>query len=127
MAQVKPRSQKEYEENKSTLLATLPKKPHTAPSTSRTENPQIAGVLGQNIPNPTSGTTTIGYEIYKEGTVKIRIYNTMGQCVKILSQETSVAGSYQTTISLTGVPAGMYCYALYVNGERTDAKKLGVN
>ena len=126
LAQVKPRSQKEYEVNKSTLLATLPqiKKPQTANANLPTAQ---KGALGQNIPNPTKGTTTIGYEIFTEGTVEIRIHNSLGQQIKALPQGTLTAGKYQTTVSLTGVPAGMYYYALYVNGERTDAKKLVVN
>jgi hypothetical protein len=50
----------------------------------------------------------------------------MGQCVKTLPQKTSVVGKYQTTVSLADVPAGMYHYALFINGEKVDAKKMVV-
>jgi hypothetical protein len=36
-------------------------------------------------------------------------------------------GGYQAKVSVTGMAAGMYHYALFVNGERVDAKKMVVN
>jgi len=59
---------------KATLLATLPqiKKVQTEEQP-KPQNPQPftgngkKGVLGQNVPNPVTGTTTISYEIYTEG------------------------------------------------------------
>ena len=116
---------------KSELLATLPRieKPKSEQPTPQpaNHNPNSAGVLGQNIPNPTNGITTISYETYTDGVVEIRIYNIMGQCVKTLPQGNLTDGKHQTTISLTGIPAGIYHYVLYVNGERADAKKMVIN
>ena len=130
LAEVKPKSKQAYEENKTTLLATLPqiKKPQT-------ENPQNPhaltqndkkGSLGQNMPNPVTGTTIITYELYTEGAVEIKIYNASGQLIKTLSQGTCKQGSHHTDISLADYATGLYYYALFVNGERTDAKKLVV-
>ena len=124
LVNIKPRSKQEYEENKTALLATLPqiKKTHSS------NHPQTStkGVLSQNIPNPTNGTTTINYEIYTEGAVEIQLYNSMGQLLQILPQGTLVEGQYQTTISLAEVPVGMYYYALFINKEKTDTKKMVV-
>jgi hypothetical protein len=123
LANIKPKSKQEYEENKSALLATLPqiKKPQTESPLNQTGK---QGALGQNIPNPATGTTTVSYEVYAEGNAEIRIYNVLGQLMQILPLGTHKQGSYQTVISLTGIPAGLYHYALYVNGERTDARKM---
>jgi len=127
----KLKSKQEYEARKTTLLATLPQIKKT--QTDKPQNPQLPtgsdkkGSLGQNVPNPVSGITTVGYEIYTEGMVEVRIYNISGQLLQILPQGTLGQGSYQTTISLAGVPAGVYHYVLVVNGERTDTKKLVVN
>jgi subtilisin family serine protease len=127
LANIKPKSKEHFDENKATLLATLPQK-------SKTENTQTSnsfvgkkGALGQNIPNPTAGTTTISYEIYTEGAVEINIYNLTGQLVKKMPQGTRQQGTYQATISVSGTPIGMYHYLLLINGERVDAKKLVVN
>jgi hypothetical protein len=59
--------------------------------------------------------------------VEISIYNLYGQLVKSLPQGNLSSGNYQAKISLSGISAGMYHYALLVNGERTDTKKMVVN
>ena len=123
---IKPKSKQAYEENKTTLLATLPQIKKT-----QTEKPLIPqsgkrGSLGQNIPNPATGTTSIGYEIYTAGAVEINLYNAFGQLVKNLPIGMVQAGSHKTTVSLTDLAPGIYHYTLSVNGERTDAKKMVV-
>jgi len=123
LAHVKPNSKREYEENKTTLLATLPRTAHLTPQTA-TPHTATKGALGQNIPNPTTGTTTISYEVYTDGAVEIRIYNVLGQQIQTLPQGMRKTGHYQTTISLSGLPAGMYNYMLFVDGEKADAKKM---
>jgi len=123
LAHVKPNSKREYEENKTTLLATLPRTTHLTPQTA-TPHTATKGSLGQNIPNPTTGTTTISYEVYTDGAVEIRIYNVLGQQIQTLPQGMKKTGNYQITISLANVPAGMYNYMLFVDGEKADAKKM---
>jgi len=123
---VKPKSKQEYETNKTNLLATLPQIPHLSP---QTPNPKPhtyrKGVLGECVPNPTNGNATIYYEIFTEGIAEIRIYNAMGQLVKSVEQKTSI-GRFKSKISFAGFPAGLYHYTLFVNGERTDSKKVVV-
>jgi type IV secretory pathway VirB10-like protein len=132
LANIKPVSKKAFEENRATLLATLPqmKKPKNDDTEPQTANPKLRttkGVLGDCIPNPTNGNATISYEIFIEGVVEIQIYNAMGQVVKNLPQGTQKMGYYQTKIHLSSLPAGLYHYTLFVNGERTDSKKVVVN
>ncbi|MCL2434981.1 MAG: T9SS type A sorting domain-containing protein [Lentimicrobiaceae bacterium] len=126
LADIKPRSKQEYETNKSNLLATLPqiKKPHTTNPIPQTDK---KGSLGLCIPNPTTGSATITFDIYTEGAVELKIYNTLGQLMQALPQGGLKKGIYRTKISLAGTPAGIYHYVLFVNGERVDAKKLIVN
>ena len=130
LAQVKPNSKREYEENKTALLATLPRiekpqidKPQIEDKEIKNDK-EIKGSLGQNIPNPTKGTAIIGYEIYKEGAVEIRIYNVLGQVIQTLPQGMKKTGHYQTTISLSNVPAGVYNYMLFIDDEKADGKKM---
>ncbi|MEE4311422.1 MAG: T9SS type A sorting domain-containing protein [candidate division KSB1 bacterium] len=51
--------------------------------------------LYQNYPNPFNPTTTIEYAIPKAGTVRIRIFNLLGQRVHQLDREHAAAGSYK--------------------------------
>jgi len=129
LAEVKPASKQAYETHKTALLATLPqiKKPQTQKPQNPLTPSHKKGALGECIPNPTNGNATIFYELYTEGIVDIQIFNTMGQLVKNIPIGTSVEGNHQVKISLLGVPAGLYHYTLFVNGERADARKLVVN
>jgi hypothetical protein len=133
LREIKPKSKNQYKENKATLLATLPQitKPKNEKEISQNDNiiPQKAqgGALGQNIPNPASESTTINFEMFAEGTAEIVIYNLTGQIVKSLPQGILPEGGYQAKVSVTGLAVGMYHYALFVNGERVDAKKMVVN
>jgi len=121
-----PKSRRDYEENKAELLATLPKIDKPQPQHPLAETGK-KGVLSQNIPNPAKGSTTIVYDIIKEGAVELRVYNQLGQLLQSLPQGTKRVGSYHIEISLVGLPAGMYHYILFVDGEKADAKKLIVN
>ena len=116
-----PKSRRDYEENKAELLATLPKmdKPqHPLAETGK------KGVLNQNIPNPANGSTTVVYDVIEKGAVELRVYNQLGQLLQSLPQGTKKEGSYRTVISLAGLPSGMYHYILFIDGEKSDAKKL---
>ena len=122
---IKPKSKQEYETNKADLLATLPQIKKSQPINSLSSDKK--GALGQNVPNPATGTTTIAYGINTEGAVEINIYNAMGQLVKSFPQGALKEGNYQAKISLASMPNGIYSYVLLVNGERADAKKMVVN
>jgi len=123
---IKPESRQQYEENKSALLATLPKLDQPRP-----QHPLAGtgkkGVLNQNIPNPAKESTTIVYDVIEEGSVHLRIYNQLGQLLQDLPQGTQKPGSYRLEVSLVGMPAGVYHYVLFVEGEKADGKKLIVN
>jgi len=130
---IKPKSRMQYEENKTTLLATLPqiKKPKNDKNTPLNENNtplnDKKGVLGECVPNPTNGDATISYELFTGGVVEIQLFNSVGQMVKSLPQGKLSKGNYKTTISVVGLPVGVYHYTLVVNGERVDGKKVVVN
>ena len=85
------------------------------------------GVLGECVPNPTNGNATISYDLFTGGVVEIQLYNSIGQLVKSLPQGNLSKGSYKATISVAGLPVGVYHYTLVVNNERVDGKKVVVN
>lgn len=79
--------------------------------------------LSQNYPNPFNPATTIKYTIPQESRVSIIIYNTLGQKIKELVNETKPTGSYQVTLDGTGLPSGIYFYRL-TTGSFSQTKKL---
>ena len=133
LEEIKPKTKQHYEENKATLLATLPQikksKNDKFMHNIDINIPKIEkkGILGQCTPNPTTGATTISYELYTEGAVEIFIYNSIGQLVLQIPKGTQAEGTRQANVSLTNMPKGIYHYALYINGERIDTKKLIIN
>ncbi len=73
--------------------------------------------LQQNYPNPFNPTTTINFSIPKTGIVNVAVYNSIGQLVKVLTNQNYVPGTYQLTWngmneSGTQVASGVYFYKL---------------
>ena len=126
---IKPKSKQHFEETRTTLLATLPqiKKPQKENPQSPYSDTNQKGSLEKCVPNPVTGNATITFEIYIEGLVEIRIYNALGQLLQNLSQGKLYQGHHQVKIDLSGMPAGLYHYSLFINSEQIDAKKMIVN
>jgi tetratricopeptide (TPR) repeat protein len=123
--ELKPISKETFEVTKNALLATLPQKKQVKEE----KQPVLGnakGQLSQNIPNPATESTTIIYELFEKGIAEIEIYNALGQLIQSIPQGTKREGIYQVDISLVGIPAGLYSYALLINGERIDTKKMVV-
>ncbi|MBI5805581.1 T9SS type A sorting domain-containing protein [candidate division TA06 bacterium] len=89
--------------------------------------PTVFG-LSQCYPNPCKQKTSINYQIPKAGNVSLKVYNTLGQVVKILVNENQQPGYY--SINWDGrdenkrqAAAGVYFYRL-ASGEYKNTKKL---
>ncbi len=82
--------------------------------------------LGQNSPNPTNGSTRIPYTIGTSATVQLRIYDLLGNLVKIVVDDlTQVAGDYEVDLQMN--QAGVYFYELEVrtdNGNQRFGRRL---
>jgi hypothetical protein len=86
--------------------------------------------LMQNAPNPCSKQTTISYQLAKQGQVSLKIYNTLGQVVKTLVNESQNPGPH--SVKWNGndeagrqVAAGIYFYRI-ASGEFNSTKKMVV-
>jgi len=51
----------------------------------------------------------------------------LGQLINTISQEKKQRGFYQIEVLFANMPAGLYYCTLFIDGEKTDAKKLIVN
>lgn len=83
--------------------------------------PDAAGLsvieLGQNNPNPFTGTTLISYRAAKAGPVTMRIYDLRGRCVQEVTDQ-AVAGEQRVlTLEAQGLPSGIYTYAVTSHGQ----------
>ncbi len=81
--------------------------------------------LLQSHPNPVSlksPQTTVRYELSRPGNVELRLYNILGQQVRLLAQGRHEAGSYSRRINITGLPAGLYFYQLQTSQQITTKK-----
>ena len=81
--------------------------------------------LFQNFPNPFNPTTRISYNIKKEGTVMLSVFNLVGQEVAMLVYEKQSPGNYEVEFNATDLTSGVYLYKLQINGF-TSVKRMTV-
>jgi hypothetical protein len=79
--------------------------------------------LEQNYPNPFNPTTTIRYALPEAASVKLAVYNALGQEVAVLVQGSQTAGFHEARLDGSGLASGVYVYRLEA-GRYTDQKKL---
>jgi hypothetical protein len=73
-------------------------------------------VLEQNFPNPFNPSTTIRYDVPSEQLVTLKVYNILGQEVRMLVNDRQTAGRYTVRMDVAGLPSGMYLYQLVGEG-----------
>lgn len=82
--------------------------------------------LYQNYPNPFNPVTTIGFDLAKPSTVKLIIYDIVGNEIAVLIDNRSFpAGNYEFTYDAANLASGVYIYKLISDGF-TDSKKMTV-
>ncbi|MCL4548571.1 MAG: discoidin domain-containing protein, partial [Bacteroidetes bacterium] len=84
--------------------------------------------LSNNYPNPFNPSTTINYEIPRASNVRIEIFNSLGQLVKVLTDSFHQAGKYSSIwngddSSGSLVASGVYFYRMSAEGF-TLVKKM---
>ena len=84
--------------------------------------------LYQSYPNPFNPTTNISYDLPKPSDVKLTIYNSLGQVVKVLVENKQAAGSHSViwdAMNTAGrsVSTGLYFYKIEA-GDFNDVQKM---
>lgn len=69
-------------------------------------------VLGQNYPNPASGTTFIPVSVENEGPVELTIYDLNGQSIATYEEYVGISGEYVFRMDVSKIPHGVYIYRL---------------
>jgi hypothetical protein len=80
--------------------------------------------LEQNFPNPFNPNTTISFEIPSAGSVKLSVYNLLGQKVKNLFDGNLVEGMHSVKFDGTDLNSGVYIYKLENNGYSISRKMI---
>jgi hypothetical protein len=79
--------------------------------------------LSQNYPNPFNSSTTIKYFIRKAGSVKISVFDILGNRAAVIVDKFKPAGSYYVKFDGSRLPSGVYIYKMESEGY-TSSKKL---
>jgi hypothetical protein len=81
--------------------------------------------LDQNIPNPAANSTTIKYNLAKNGSnVALEVYDVTGQLIESVDQGTQLAGQHQIDLNTTNYSAGVYFYTLNVDGVKVTKRMV---
>ena len=80
-------------------------------------------VLSQNFPNPFNPNTVISYSLPSASNVKLSVYNTIGQTVKVLENGYKNTGNYSVNFNASDLPSGIYFYKLEA-GQFRQVKKM---
>ncbi|HDO28005.1 MAG TPA: T9SS type A sorting domain-containing protein, partial [Bacteroidetes bacterium] len=123
MLQYIPKSREAFAAKRNYLLSLLPvtknrQKPDNLFETSKQE------ILLQNAPNPFSNTTTVYYRLSEPCSVTLKVFDHVGREVKRINETTQNAGLNKIELDMNGLPAGIYFYSIFINGQLSDTKKM---
>jgi len=79
--------------------------------------------LAQNYPNPFNPTTTIQYSIPKRSSVKLKVYDLLGNEIAELVNEEKDRGVYSVSFDASGLASGIYLYKIQA-GEFIETRKM---
>jgi probable HAF family extracellular repeat protein len=79
--------------------------------------------LNQNYPNPFNPSTTISFSIPNEELVTLKVFNSLGEEVAELLNETKPAGNYSVSLDSGLLTSGIYFYKITA-GNFTQTKKM---
>lgn len=79
--------------------------------------------LSQNYPNPFNPNTIISYQLPKQSSVSLKIFDMLGREVKTLVNEIKPAGNHIVNFNAENISSGIYFYTLNTQGF-TQSKKM---
>ena len=79
--------------------------------------------LAQNYPNPFNPSTTIAYSLPEAANVKLSVFNTLGQKVKVVENVYKNAGNYKINLNADDLNSGIYFYKIEA-GQFSQIRKM---
>ncbi len=95
------------------ILCSLSLRPVRAEESGDSRTP-ASSALHQNYPNPFNPSTVIRYDLSRAGTVRLTVYNLLGEEVALLVRGSQAAGTYTVRFNAVDLPTGAYLYRLEV-------------
>ncbi|MFA5805787.1 MAG: LamG-like jellyroll fold domain-containing protein [Melioribacteraceae bacterium] len=80
--------------------------------------------LAQNYPNPFNPTTTIEFRIPITGYYVVKVFNAIGQTVRLLAEKEFSAGIYKVNFDGNDLSSGIYFYQLFGNSVNLIRKMM---
>ncbi len=80
--------------------------------------------LMQNYPNPFNPTTKIKYKVSEDASVKLKVFNVLGEEIITLVDNYLNPGIYEAQFNAESLPSGYYIYSLIVNNQIIENKKM---
>jgi hypothetical protein len=108
-----------------TLVSSGSRVVHIMVITSAGESGEVPkeSALEQNYPNPFNPATTIKYTIPTGGSIRLGVFNMLGQLVKVIYEGTQAAGTYEMEFRSDDIPSGIYFYRIEAPGF-VETKKM---
>lgn len=79
--------------------------------------------LHQNYPNPFNPVTNITYELSEQASVRLEVYNVLGQRITTLVEETQSPGTYEVQFDALNLSSGTYIYRLEA-GDHVESRQM---
>jgi hypothetical protein len=73
-------------------------------------------MLYQNFPNPFNPATTIKFDLRNEATVKLNVFNILGQRLRVVELGKLQAGSFEQRLDMSRYSSGVYIYRIEAVG-----------
>ena len=83
-------------------------------------------LLNAPFPNPTSGASTVQFQVARAADVRIDVYDVRGRLVQTLADQRYTAGEHDVRWDASGLASGTYLYRLVVDGEVVGARQATV-
>jgi len=88
------------------------------------ENDLGVAVLGQNYPNPFSGTTTIDYQLTNSNDISLEVYDITGRQVLNVDEGFQTTGKHTITLNASSLNAGVYYYTLVAGNAKVTKRMI---
>ena len=81
-------------------------------------------ILEQNYPNPFNASTSISYYLPLPANLTLKVYNLLGDEIRVLINEHHTAGWHSSVLNLETLSSGVYFYRVQGDNHYTDTKKM---
>lgn len=89
------------------------------------ERPTTTYALEQNVPNPSSSSTSIAYSLRAAADVTLSVHDVQGRLIAEVVNTRSAPGRHTVEVSTAALAQGIYTYSLSVDGVRST-KRMAV-